>query len=140
MQKPARRRTTSPCRGPAVGAYHVVCREARLAWSGPQGKSGGPHTWRPHKTFAGQAPGRPWDPGSPLGQDGQRALGFRCISQLGLGVSAPRGRRGEQRPRGHPGSIPCRFYFLSLVVSLAQGSFCLWVTLGTNITSSGSLP
>ena len=56
------------------------------------------------------------------------------------GVSAPRGGRGEQRPRGHPGSTPCRFYFLSLVVSLAQGSFRLWVTLGTNITSSGSPP
>ena len=69
----------------------------RPAWPGwgPQGKSGGPHTWRPHKTFAGQAPGPPWDP-VPSARP--------SISQLGLGVFAPRGGRGEQRPWGHLGT------------------------------------
>lgn len=102
MQRPGQGRTTSPRSSPVVGAQHMVCREARLAWSGAPGKTRQPPHLEATQTFVVHPQALPGTQGPCWG--GQRALGFRCISQLGLGISAPRGGRGEQMPWGHLGT------------------------------------
>lgn len=82
---------------------------ARGLRRGPPGLVGGPRENQEAPTPGGHTRPLQAKPQALPGTQGpcwggQRALGFRCISQLGLGVSAPRGGRGEQRPRGHLGT------------------------------------
>ena len=139
VQRPGRGRTASPRSGPAAGAQHVVCREARLAWLGAPGKIRRPPHLEATQDLCRPSPRPSLGPRVPAGAGrGHWASGASHSSDWG---SLPPGVGAVSRGPGDTWAhTPCRLCFLSLVLSLEGGSFCLLVTLGTNITSSGSPP
>lgn len=129
----------SPRSGPAAGAQHVVCGEAHLAWLGAPGKIRRPPHLEATQDLCRPSPRPSLGPRVPAGAGrGHWASGASHSSDWG---SLPPGAGAVSRGPGDTWAhTPCCLCFLSLVLSLEGGSFCLLVTLGTNITSSGSPP